>query len=171
MLSVEALSPITKMKAASTNSRIPNKTESMEPFTTQLRVRYHEMDALGHVNNAVYQHYLEQAAVEHSEYLGFDRERYHQLGGIFVMRRIEIEYLRPAVAGDTLEVKTWVQQMRGPRAIRRYEIYKQSDDKLLVTAEALWVWVDVRAMRPKAIPARVLDAFEQAKQPDPISNL
>lgn len=146
----------------------------MEPFTTQLRVRYHEMDALGHVNNAVYQHYLEQAAVEHSEQLGFNQQRYQELGGIFVMRRIEIDYLRPAVAGDALEVTTWLQTMRGPRAIRRYEIRKQGDDQLLVTAEALWVWVDTNAMRPRAIPRQILDAFEQAIQPDtqnqPLSN-
>jgi len=141
----------------------------MEQFTTQLRVRYHEMDALGHVNNAVYQHYLEQAAVEHSEHLGFNQERYQELGGVFVMRRIEIDYLRPAVAGDTLEISTWLQKMRGPRAIRRYEIRKQGDDQLLVTAEALWVWVDTSAMRPKAIPRQLLEAFEQANQLDNIN--
>lgn len=138
----------------------------MQKFTTQLRVRYHEMDALGHVNNAVYQHYLEQAAVEHSEHLGFNQQRYEELGGIFVMRRIEIEYLRPAVAGDTLEVTTWPQEMRGPRAIRRYEIRKQDEEQLLVTAEALWVWVDVKAMRPRAIPQPIIDAFEQTTQLD-----
>jgi acyl-CoA thioester hydrolase len=81
------------------------------------------------------------------------------------MRRIEIEYRRPAVAGNTLEIKTWLQEIREPRAIRRYEIRKQGDDPLLVTAEALWVWVDARTVRPKPIPRQVLDAFEQAPQP------
>ena len=136
----------------------------MKQFKTQLRVRYHEMDALGHVNNAVYQHYLEQAAVEHSEHLGFNQERYQELGGIFVMRRIEIDYLRPAVAGDNLEVTTWLQTMRGPRAVRRYEIRQQGHEQLLVTAQALWVWVDTKAMRPRAIPRQLLDAFEQVNQ-------
>ncbi len=138
----------------------------MQRFTTKLRVRYHEMDALGHVNNAVYQHYLEQAAIEHSEHLGFNHQNYQELGGVFVMRRVEIDYLRPAVAGDTLEVITWLQQLRGPRAIRRYEIRKQGEDQLLVTAEVLWVWVDTQAMRPRAIPRQLLDAFNQANQPD-----
>ena len=137
----------------------------MQPFTTQLRVRYHEMDALGHVNNAVYQHYLEQAAVEHSEHLGFGQKLYEGLGGVFVMRRIEIEYLRPAVAGDFLNVTTWLQEVRGPRAIRRYEIRKQGEEPLLVTAEALWVWVDTKAMRPRAIPQPIMDAFERAIAP------
>jgi acyl-CoA thioester hydrolase len=49
--------------------------------------------------------------------------------------------------------------MRGPRAIRRYEIRRQGKDELLVTAEALWVWVDVKAMRPRAIPENMIDAF------------
>lgn len=138
----------------------------MQPFTTQLRVRHYEMDALGHVNNAVYQNYLEQAAIEHSEHLGLTLELYRKLGGVFVMRRIEIDYLRPAVAGETLEVSTWLQEIRGPRAIRRYEIRKHGNDHLLVTAEALWVWVDVTTMRPRAIPSVLLDAFLQTRQSD-----
>lgn len=136
----------------------------MQPFITQLRVRHYEMDALGHVNNAVYQNYLEQAAIEHSEYLGLTLDLYQKLNGIFIMRRIEIDYLRPAVAGDNLELTTWLQEMRGSRAIRRYEIRKQDNDHLLVTAEALWVWVDATTMRPRPIPNVVIDTFLQKQQ-------
>lgn len=137
----------------------------MQKFTTQLRVRHYEMDALGHVNNAVYQHYLEQAAIEHSEHLGFTVERYHQLGGVFVLRKVEIEYLRPANASDILEITTWLEKMKGPRAIRRYEIRRLAEDDLLVTAEALWVWVDIEMTRPRAIPKSMIDAFEEYLQP------
>lgn len=136
----------------------------MQRFVTQLRVRYHEMDALGHVNNAVYQHYLEQAAIEHSEHLGFTLDYYQKLGGAFVMRKIEIEYLRPAVAGDTLEVTTWAEKMRGPRAIRRYEIRRRGEEELLIKAEALWVWINTATMRPQAIPKELIDAFEPLSQ-------
>lgn len=131
----------------------------MKPFTTYLRVRHYEMDVLGHVNNAHYQHYLEQAAIEHSESLGFTPARYQELGGTFVMRRIQIDYLRPAVAGDVLAITTWLQEMRGPRAVRRYEIRKQGESDLRVTAEVLWVWVDQGSLRPRAIPDAILDAF------------
>lgn len=102
---------------------------------------------------------MEHAAVEHSTHLGFGLERYRQLGGFFVMRRIEIDYLRPAIAGDVLEVTTWLEQMRGPRAIRRYELRKLGEEPLHVTAEALWVWVDQAAMRPRPIPPMILAAF------------
>lgn len=133
----------------------------MQTFTTRLRVRHYEMDALGHVNNAVYQHYLEQAAIEHSEHLGFSLQRCRELGGVFVLRRVAIEYLGSAIAGDLLDIKTWIETVRGTRAVRRYEIRKQEHEALLVTAEALWVWVDV-TMRPRPIPIEFLNAFGHA---------
>lgn len=134
----------------------------MQQFKTLLRVRHYEMDALGHVNNAVYQNYLEQAAIEHSEHLGFTFDVYRELGGVFVMRRVAIEYLRPAVAGDTLEVTTWLKEMRGSRAVRCYEIRKEKQDDLLVTAEALWVWVEASTMRPRPVPSVLLEGFLQS---------
>ncbi len=130
----------------------------MKTFTTQLRVRHYEMDALGHVNNAVYQSYLEQAAIEHSEHLGLTLDIYRELGSVFVMRRLAIDYLCPAIAGDFLDITTWIQELRGSRAIRRYEIRKP-DNILVVTAEALWVWVESAAMRPKPIPQNMVDLF------------
>lgn len=139
----------------------------MQRYTTQLRVRHYEMDSLGHVNNAVYQHYLEQAAIEHSEHLGYTWERYREIGGVFVLRKMTMEYLRPAVAGDRLDVTTWIGQMRGPRAMRSYEIRRADDGELLLSAEALWVWVDMTSMRPRAIPPALLETFGQlnAEQP------
>lgn len=141
----------------------------MQPFTTCLLVRHYEMDAQGHVNNAVYQHYLEQAAIEHCEILGYAPSRYRELGGTFVMRRVTIDYLRPAFAGDTLAITTWVQDMRGTRSTRRYEIRRQGETDLLVTAEALWVWVDLETMRPRAIPKEISLTFLPDPQTAPVT--
>ncbi len=131
----------------------------MQRFKTLLRVRHYEMDALGHVNNAVYQNYLEQAAIEHSEHLGITWDVYQELGGVFVMRRVEIDYLRPAIGGDILEVTTWLKEVRGTRAYRCYEIRKQDQEQLFVTGVALWVWVEAKTMRPRPIPSLILDKF------------
>lgn len=124
----------------------------MKPFTISIKVQPQDIDVLGHVNNSVYQRYLEQAAIAHSEQFGFTIDRYLALGGVFVMRRIELEYLYPAVAGDVLEITTWNVEMRGACAIRRYEMRRVGERELLLTAEALWVWVDAKTMRPRAIP-------------------
>jgi len=141
----------------------------MQIYTRQLRVRHYEIDVLGHVNNGVYQNYLEQAAVEHAQLLGYSLAQCRHLGGVFVMRRIEIDYLRPAMADDTLEITTWLQQMKGTRAIRRYEIHRLAEVQPLVIAEAIWVWVDGVTMRPRGIPKEILTTFESIQPSDELS--
>ncbi|MCA1666118.1 MAG: acyl-CoA thioesterase [Thermomicrobia bacterium] len=126
------------------------------------------MDALGHVNNAVYLHYLEQAAYEHSAAAGFPDARTRELGGLWIVRRHEIEYLRPATASDVLQVVTWAVEFKGARAFRdyvisRYEGLSASARTLpadpLVRARTLWVWADAQTARPRRIPAALYPAF------------
>lgn len=149
-------------------------------FAAYFRVRHYEADALGHVNNATWLHYLEHAAIEHSAALGYSLERFAALGGAFIVRRNEIDYLRPAVPGDTLQVLTWPVSFVGARATRDYEIRlaapaaeasgvpvppdrfwlagEEPLGALLVRARTLWVWTD-RAGRPRRIPAVLHDVF------------
>jgi acyl-CoA thioester hydrolase len=149
-------------------------------FAAYFKVRHYEMDALGHVNNAVYLHYLEQAAIEHSAAAGFPGERTQALGGQWIVRQHEIEYLRPATAGDVLQVVTWAVAFKGARAYRDYAIYRHETapngaqgipadsflppdhvpgNEPLVRARTLWVWVDPITARPKRIPAELYPTF------------
>lgn len=149
-------------------------------FAAYFKVRHYEIDALGHVNNAIYLHYLEQAAYEHSAAAGFPDGRTRELGGIWIVRRHEIEYLRPALAGDVLQVVTWAVEFKGARAYRDYAIFRydgQPDDtrhlpaddflppdqelsaEPLVRARTLWVWADLVTARPRRIPAILYPAF------------
>jgi acyl-CoA thioester hydrolase len=136
-------------------------------FVMHLRVRQYETDALGHVNNAVYLNYLEQAAIEHAESMGFGKARLAELGGFFVVRRHEIDYLGSAVAGDELAITTWPEMLSGPRAVRCYEIRNTTSAKRIVTARTLWVWIDRMTGRPRPMPRAILDAYAvKAGTPD-----
>ena len=95
-------------------------------FETSFRVRYHEVDALGHVNNASYLNYLEQAAIDHASFLGLTLDRLRNLGGVFVARRHDIVFLRPSFAGDLLRVVTWLEEPRGARVVRHYVVFRES---------------------------------------------
>lgn len=149
-------------------------------FAACFRVRHYEADALGHVNNATWLHYLEHAATEHSAALGYSIERFAALGGAFIVRRHEIDCLRPAAPGDTLQVLTWPVSFAGARAIRDYEVRlvapaaeasglpapadrfwpagEEPPGRLLVRARTLWVWVDP-AGRPRRIPPELHRVF------------
>src|SRR5215204_7596978 len=95
-------------------------------FAAYFRVRHYEADAIGHVNNAAYLHYLEQAAIEHSAAVGYPLGRYREMGTLFIVRRHEVDYLRPASRGAVLEVITWRTEIRGPMVVRAYEVYRHA---------------------------------------------
>ena len=127
-------------------------------YSLRLQVPEADIDLLGHTNNVAYLRYLERAAIEHASALGFDLEHLRELGGFFVVRKHEIEYLRPTIAGDELEILTWVESMEATRTTRRYEIYDAATGLPVVRAATLWIWTDFNG-RPRRIPQVMRDAF------------
>ncbi len=122
--------------------------------TVRVKVRHYEMDSLGHVNNAVYLHYVEEAAIDHARALGFDEARRRELGGAWVVRRHEVDFRVPAVAGDELDVTTRIVSVERVQAARRTTIVRVGDNALVAEALTFWVWVGVDG-RPKRLPTDV----------------
>jgi acyl-CoA thioester hydrolase len=104
------------------------------------------------VNNAVYLHYVEEAAIEHARQLGFDEARWRELGGAWVVRRHEIDYRVAAVAGDELDVTTRIIAMNRVSATRRTTMVRVADGGLVVQALTHWAWVGFDG-RPRRLPA------------------
>lgn len=151
---------------------------------SHLRVRFHEIDPLGHVNNAAYLNYLEQAAIDHATALGFGMDALAKLGGAFIARRHEIDYLAPAVSGDWLRVATWPVELSGARAIRNYEITRLVDEErgaglpedrvwlldeapaplgdVILRASTVWAFVNTSTGRPHRMPPTLETAFLSA---------
>lgn len=155
-------------------------TTPKRAYRLPIKVRFHECDALGHVNNAVDLNYLEQAAIDHATAVGWPQEALQRaFGGVFVARRHEIDYLAPAMEGHRLEVVTWAEMMDRATAIRRYVIRRVGEGEeegvagleihpdvsafhtsgMVVTAQTRWALVRSDTMRPMRIPLRVIDDF------------
>jgi acyl-CoA thioester hydrolase len=72
--------------------------------TRDFRIRHYECDAFGHLNNANYLHYMQEAAFDASAAAGYDGLKYNKLGHYWLIRETDIEYLKPARYGDTLSI-------------------------------------------------------------------
>jgi len=115
------------------------------------------IDANGHVNNVAYVQWMQDIAVEH----------YSSIGGVeaqgpdatWVVREHKIEYLLPAFAGEEIEIRTWVENVRRVRSLRKYEFFRKSDLRMLVKGETDWVFVDVKTGSPRAVPEAVVNIF------------
>ncbi|MCS7239415.1 MAG: acyl-CoA thioesterase [Thermoguttaceae bacterium] len=122
-------------------------------------VRPEEIDPLGHASNVAYVQWMQDAAVAHSTALGWPGSRYMELGAGWVVRSHQIEYLHPARLGDTVVIRTWVASMERTRSLRRYEMFRQSDGRLLARAETLWAFIDFATGNVRRIPPEIAQAF------------
>ena len=121
-------------------------------------------DAFGHVNNQRYIAWMQEVATAHSAANGWPMERYLQTGAAWVVRSHFIEYLRPAFAGDALEIYTWASSLALRDVIRRYQFHRAG--LLLARAETKWVYVDIKSGRPKRVPEELLSSFEAVPDDD-----
>ena len=118
-----------------------------------------EIDLHGHANNLRYLHWMLAAAVSHSAAQGWSHEAYERLGAAWFVRSHQIKYLQAALAGDEIEVRTWVTSMKRFSSVRKYRIVRASDQTLLAAAETEWVFVDLATRALRAIPEEVAGAF------------
>lgn len=138
-----------------------NEPRASAVFTVDLEPDPADIDALGHVSNLVYLRWVQDVARAHSDACGLDLSAYQRLGAVFVVRRHEIEYLRPALLGDALRISTWVADWRGASSTRRTRIERRADGVCVCRASTLWAFVDLDRGRPQRIPRELVAAFEQ----------
>lgn len=124
------------------------------PHSISFKVKDQEIDEMGHVNNVIYLKWVQDVAISHwtSKAHPEDLENYR-----WVVRRHELDYLKPALPGDEITATTWIESLDGVKSIRMVEIKKQ--DSLLLKAKTLWVMLDAQTEKPARISQRMKDMF------------
>ena len=80
-----------------------------------------------------------------------------------MIREHRIEYLLPAFENEEIEIRTWVENIRKVRSLRKYEFIRKVDDKVLVKGESDWVFIDTKSGGPLAIPQEVVNILNISK--------
>ncbi|HJW09896.1 MAG TPA: thioesterase family protein [Holophagaceae bacterium] len=115
------------------------------PFIHDLEVRFRDLDALGHVNNAVVLSYLEQARFhwwkQHLAGRGFQEEG-------FLLARMEVDYRRPILMEDRVRVELHCTRIGNSSFDLAYRVIKAQDGALLAEARSVQVMLDFAAERP-----------------------
>jgi len=129
-------------------------------FARTFSVPEDAIDELGHVSNLKYLAWMQDIAIQHSAERGWPVERYLENGAVWVVRSHFITYLRPAFAGETITLGTWVAELKQRSSSRRYLVRRASDQQALVEAETVWVYVDRQSGRPRRIPDELRASFD-----------
>jgi acyl-CoA thioester hydrolase len=130
-------------------------------FVHRLEVRFRDCDAMGHVNNAVYLTYLEQARFAHWRSLwGFGTPQLPPgLPGV-ILAHVECDYKRPSTYGDVLEIRLIVAAIGRSSFRYQYEIVDE-EGRTVLTAQTVQVMYDYRTAKAVAIPGEIRTLLEK----------
>lgn len=132
-------------------------------FVWPVRVYYEDTDSGGVVYYANYLKFLERARTEWLRALGFDQsELLSDYNVIFVVRRVEIDYLRPAVFDDMLAVTVKVHG-EGRSWIELDQAVEREGEDPLVKSRVKIVCVNGQTFKPVGIPPAIKAKMEENK--------
>ncbi len=134
-------------------------------FMTAIDIRFADIDAYGHVNNATYFTYLEHARVKmFQKYFG----AFLDSSLLFLVVRAECDYRLPITLNDQLQITIKVEQLRHSSFTFNYLLH-DGGGREFATAKTVMVGYDPKAKKPAALPAEIRQTFARLDQPGVVS--
>ncbi|MGH2933866.1 MAG: acyl-CoA thioesterase [Gaiellaceae bacterium] len=116
------------------------------PFVHRETVRFRDLDGMGHVNNAVYSTYLEQARLA---WFGADEEM--PLRDV-ILARTEIDFRSPLGVGETVSIGVRPSRLGTKSFELEYQL--RTDGRLVAEAKSVLVGYDYTRGESRSIPDR-----------------
>jgi acyl-CoA thioester hydrolase len=138
-------------------------SETPGPYSLDTRVYYEDTDAGGVVYYANYLKYLERCRTEWLRSVGHDQSellREHNMA--FMVKRVEADYLRPAILDDLLTVELHVEKLGAAQIVFLQNVVRdakggEGEAEVLVSARVQVVCVNMVTMKPMPIPGWMKD--------------
>lgn len=122
-------------------------------------VRYAETDQMGYVYYGNYAQYLEMGRVAWLRSLGVSYRTMEEKGVMLPVVSMQIDFKKPALYDDLLTVKSKLKKIPSVKIEFDYEIFNEQNE-LLVTANTVLAFIDMKTKRPVACPDYVLEKFK-----------
>ena len=126
-------------------------SKPLAAFTLPVRVYYADTDAGGVVYHASYVNFMERARTEWLRTYGYSGlGMMQEFGMLFVVRALKLDYFRPALLDDMLEVSAAVKALGRSRVTVHQEVRR--GEELLAEGEIHLVCVTQEGFKPVPIP-------------------
>ncbi len=131
-------------------------------FVWPVRVYYEDTDSGGVVYYANYLKFMERARTERLRAMGFDQDQLRRDHGVlFAVHSIQVDYLRPAVFNDLLEVSAAISEQRRVSLTFTQEVQCSGTERpVLCRGQVRVVCIDADSFRPRPIPGVVRATLE-----------
>ncbi len=130
----------------------------MTAHNIDIRVYYEDTDAGGIVFYANYLRFAERGRTEYLRDLGYENKSLmDKQGVIFVVRKIEADYLTPSYLDDMLRMETSVIELKNASFKMKQSLFRHNE--LIFSVDVILVCVD-RTGKPVRLPDELRTAME-----------
>lgn len=127
---------------------------SAKPFAFPIKVIPADIDFMGHVNNARYLNWVQDAVLAHWNKIAPAEE---VASKAWVALKHEITYRRPAFLDDDVIASTVLEKVQGARAF--YSTVIQRGEDVLAEVKSAWCCIDSTTLRPARLQKEVVKFF------------
>jgi thioesterase-3 len=127
--------------------------------TIEVKVRGYHLDLFGHVNNARYLEFLEEgrwAAFEDA----VDLQQIAELGYLFTVVNININYRRPALMNQVLCIETKMARLNQRSAVIYQVVKLKGSEDIIADANVTFVMVDVNTQKAAVLEGELLKKLQ-----------
>lgn len=122
-----------------------------ECFTTEMKLRWNEMDMNGHIYYGSYMNYYSEARFEAMGKEALEDLQKRNIGP--VIYRAELDYTKELLHPDNIHIVTWVEEPTSKtRVVIGQRIYSIKKQVLVSSAKFYIIFMDINKRRPVAIP-------------------
>ncbi len=126
-------------------------TKHAHIFTLPVRVYFQDTDAGGVVYHASYVNFMERARTEWLRSFGFTNAgMMKELGVVFVVRSLKLDYLKPALLDDLLDVSAQLKAIGRSRVTLHQTMMR--GEEVLVEGEIHLVSIALDTFKPVSVP-------------------
>ena len=126
---------------------------------TRQKIRYSDCDPQGIVFNGNYARYWDDAVTDWFEEAGFGGEELGGIGTDVVTARLEMDFRAAATLGDVVETSMAVERFGNTSMAVGVETRRVSDEVVVVSGKAIYVFVDPDTFRPAPVPEEIRQAL------------
>ena len=121
-------------------------------FTRTMDVRFADMDAMGHVNNAVYLTYFEAARMAYWMHVT-GRTDLKEMD--MILARAEVDFRSPLVAPESIEVGVGCASIGRTSFVLEQDMHERKTGRLVAEARKVLVHYDYKTLRAVPITAEM----------------
>lgn len=117
----------------------------------EIPVRFRDLDPLNHVNNAIFNTYLEEARIQFLSEVGQMQQEFSK-GKSFVLVKCTVEYLKQIKFPSILLIGSGIGKIGNTSIEALQGIYDAETKELMATGISKGVWFDLKTERPTRLP-------------------